>query len=431
LGYLAGLLVNQRWEEQVSRAKPFEIPKQPVWEAYRLVKANGGAAGVDEESLEEFERDLKNNLYRIWNRMASGSYFPPPVKAILIPKKSGGQRTLGVPTVADRIAQAVVKQSLEPMLEPHFHQDSYGYRPGKSAHQALEVTRRRCWWHDWVLEFDVRGLFDNIPHDRLMKAVRHHTDCKWILLYVERWLKAPMQRDDGELRPRDRGTPQGGVVSPLLANLFLHYAFDRWMATHFPKLPFCRYADDGLVHCRTLKQALYLRHRLERRLQECGLELHPEKTRVVYCKDIPRQKDYEHIRFDFLGYTFRPRKSVDRYGRVFVNFTPAISSDAARAIRQTVRGWRLQLKSDKSIEDLSHMFRPVIQGWVNYYCRFHPSAFRYNADLLNMSLVRWALRKFKKLRGHRRRAIHWVGKVAQRQPHLFPHWRAGFVPAAG
>lgn len=412
-------------------AKSYEIPKRLVWEAYKRVKANGGAAGVDEQSLLEFEGALGNNLYRIWNRMSSGSYFPPSVKAVAIPKKSGGQRTLGIPTVSDRIAQTVVKLVLEPQIDPHFHADSYGYRPGKSAHQAIEVTRKRCWWHDWVLEFDIRGLFDNIDHGLLIKAVRRHTDCKWVLLYIERWLTAPMQNEDGTLSRRDRGTPQGGVISPLLANLFLHYAFDRWMTAHFPKVPFCRYADDGLIHCRSLGQAQFLKQRLADRLKECGLELHPDKTKVVYCRDIHRQKEYETIQFDFLGYTFRPRRSRDRYGRVFVNFTPAISRAATKAIRQEVRGWRLQLKSDKSIEDLSRMFAPVIRGWINYYCRFHPSAFKPVADRLNTALTQWAMRKFKRLRGHKRRARQWIGQVADRQPGLFPHWRVRVAAATG
>jgi RNA-directed DNA polymerase len=264
-----------------------------------------------------------------------------------------------------------------------------------------------------------------------MKALRHHTDCKWTLLYVKRWLTAPMQLENGELRKRNKGTPQGGVVSPLLANLFLHYTFDWWMETHFPKLPFCRYADDGLVHCRSLKQAQFVRKMLAKRLESCGLELHPDKTKVVYCQDIHRQEEYEHIQFDFLGYTFRPRRSKDRFGRVFVNFTPAMSRVAGKEIRQTVRSWRLQLKSDKSIEDLSKMFGREINGWINYYCRFHPSAFRPTANHLDIALKRWAMRKFKRLRGHRRRAGHWIGKIAHQQPHLFPHWRKGFVPSTG
>lgn len=411
-------------------AKPFDIPKGVVWKAWQLVRASRGGAGVDEESLESFERDLKNNLYRLWNRMSSGSYFPPPVKEVLIPKKSGGKRPLGIPTVSDRVAQAVVKLVLEPELEPHFHADSYGYRPGKSAYQAIAITRQRCWWHDWVLEFDIRGLFDNIDHQLLMKAVRHHTTCRWVLLYVERWLTAPVQEDGGTLRPRMKGTPQGGVISPLLANLFLHYAFDRWMAKAFRRLPFCRYADDGLVHCRSLRQALFVREQLARRLGACGLELHPEKTRIVYCKDLHRQQLHEHIQFDFLGYCFRPRRSYDRLGRRFTNFTPAMAPSAAKAMRQKVRSWRLQLKSDKTIEDLSRMYNPVIAGWVNYYCRFYASAFNVVGRHINRSIARWALRKFKRLRGHKTKAVRWVERTAQKRSSLFAHWHAGFAFAA-
>lgn len=415
----------------MTKAKSFEIPKRLVWNAYKRVKANGGTSGVDEQSLSEFEESLGDHLYRIWNRMSSGSYFPPPVKAVQIPKKSGGERTLGIPTVSDRIAQAVVKIVLEPQVDPYFHKDSYGYRPGKSAHQAIAVTRKRCWRYDWVLEFDIQGLFDNIDHELLMKAVRYHTDCRWVLLYIERWLTAPLQKEDGTLVSREKGTPQGGVISPLLANLFLHYVFDRWMAANFPTLPFCRYADDGLVHCRNLKQAHYIRKRLSSRLKACGLKLHPDKTKVVYCKDRNREQDYETIQFDFLGYTFRPRSSKNHNGQLSVNFAPAISRTAAKAIRQKIRGWRLQLKSNKSIENLGRMFGPTIRGWINYYCAFYRSAFHPIANHLNWFLTRWAMRKFKRLRRHRRRAWHWLGQIARRQRYLFPHWQAGFVPSTG
>lgn len=415
----------------MTTTKPFDVSKRLVWEAYKRVKANAGAAGIDGQSLEDFERSLADNLYRIWNRMASGSYFPPPIKAVSIPKKAGGQRILGIPTVADRVAQTAVKLALEPQLEPHFHADSYGYRPGKSAHQALAVTRKRCWWHAWVLEFDIRGLFDNIDHGLLMKAVRHHTDCCWVVLYTERWLTAPMQQEDGSLSSRDKGTPQGGPLSPLLANLFLHYAFDCWMATHHHNVPFCRYADDGVIHCQTKSQARYLQEQLARRLRECGLELHPDKTRVVYCKDQHRKLEYDLVQFDFLGYNFRPRRSNDRYGQVFTNFTPALSGSAAKSMRQTVRRWKLQLKSDKSIEDLARMFGPMIQGWMEYYCRFYRSAFWSVAHHLNRALVRWAMRKYKRFRGHQTRAWQWLAAQAKRWPGLFPHWRAGFVPYAG
>ena len=410
--------------------KPFDVSKRLVWEAYKRVKANAGAAGVDEQSLEEFEGSLTNNLYRIWNRMASGSYFPSPVKAVSIPKKAGGKRILGIPTVADRIAQTAVKLALEPQVEPHFHADSYGYRPGKSAHQALAVTRQRCWRNAWVLEFDIRGLFDNIDHTLLMKAVRHHTDCNWVLLYTERCLTAPMQREDGSTDKRHRGTPQGGPLSPLLANLFLHYAFDRWMATHHGNVPFCRYADDGVIHCRTKSHARYLLTQLAQRLRECGLELHPDKTRVVYCKDQHRKLEHEVIQFDFLGFNFRPRRS-NGHGQAFTNFSPALSGSAAKSMRQTIRRWKLQLKSDKSIEELADLFGPRIQGWIGYYCRFYRSAFWAVAHHLNRALVRWAMRKYKRLRGHETRAWQWLAEQAKRRPGFFPHWRAGFVPHAG
>ncbi len=415
----------------MKRAKPYEISKKVVWEAWKQVKANHGAAGVDEESVSDFEKNVKDNLYKIWNRMSSGSYFPPPVRTVEIPKKSGGERLLGIPTVADRVAQVVAKMYLEPVLEPNFHQDSYGYRPGKSAIQAVEVTRRRCWKYDWVLEFDIKGLFDNINHDLLMRAVRKHTDCKWMLLYIERWLKAPFQGEDGILVERTKGTPQGGVISPLLANLFLHYVFDKWMERNYPQVPFCRYADDGVVHCRTEAEAWLMKEVIESRFKECNLELHREKTRIIYCKDEDRRKEYSQTSFDFLGFTFRPRRSKNRWGKPFINFSPAVSNEAGKAMRQEARRWRLHLRSDKSLEDLSRMFSPIVRGWINYYGSFYKSALYPTLRHLNRTLVRWAERKFKRLRRHQRRAEYWLGRIAQRQPWLFPHWRMGIRPAAG
>lgn len=412
-------------------AKPFEIPKQLVWEAYLKVKANQGAAGVDEQSIEEFERDLKGNLYKIWNRMSSGSYFPPPVLGVPIPKKSGGIRMLGVPTVADRIAQMTVKLYLEPMLEPLFHPDSYGYRPNKSAHDAIEVTRRRCWRYDWVVEFDIRGLFDNIEHELLLRVLGKHCQCKWVLLYIERWLKAPMQDGNGQMVERTRGTPQGGVVSPLLANLFLHYAFDVWVSRNLPTVPFCRYADDGLLHCKTRRQAEYVIKVVGRRFRECGLEIHPEKSKIVYCKDINRRGDYDKISFDFLGYTFRPRSSKDKNGRRYVNFSPAVSNAAKKAMRQEMRSWHLQLKSDKRLEDLSKMFDPVLRGWANYYGKFYKSEMAKIWQHLNRYLTRWVMRKYKRFARHRRRASQHLGRVARERAYLFEHWRQGIIPAVG
>jgi len=425
------LEINQFWEESLKKAKPFEISKQVVWEAWKHVKANRGAAGVDSQSISDFEANLKDNLYKIWNRMSSGSYFPPPVRTVAIPKKTGGQRHLGIPTVSDRVAQMVVKSYFEPLVEPSFHKDSYGYRPGKSAIQAVAVTRERCWRYDWVLEFDIKGLFDNIDHDLLLKAVKHHTESKWILLYIERWLRVPFQKEDGSLVTRSKGTPQGGVISPVLSNLFLHYVFDKWMERNHPENPFCRYADDAVVHCRTKVEALALKEELDARFKQCGLELHPEKTKIVYCKDDDRRGNYPLNSFDFLGFTFRPRRSKNRRGKFFVNFTPAVSNKAGKAMRHKARRWKMHLRSDKSLEDLSRMFGPAIRGWIAYYGSFYKSAIYPTLRHLNRALVRWAMRKFKRLRGHRRRAERWLGGIAQRQPWLFPHWRMGIKPAAG
>ena len=311
----------------MDRAKPFCIAKLDVWKAYKQVKANRGAAGVDGQSIEDFDEDLSKNLYRIWNRMSSGSYFPPPVRRVDIPKgDSGGTRPLGIPTVSDRIAQMVVKRHLEPILEPVFHRDSYGYRPGKSAHDALVKARQRCWASDWVLDIDIKGFFDEIDWDLLMRAVRRHTDCPWVLLYLERWLRAPVSMPDGTLVDRQRGTPQGAVVSPVLANLFLHYAFDHWMQREYPSIPFERYADDAICHCATEAQALELLRALERRFAECQLRLHPQKTKIVYCKDANRPGEYPERSFDFLGYTFRSRMAVGRGRKRFVSFIPAVSA---------------------------------------------------------------------------------------------------------
>ena len=406
----------------MNQAKPFPITKRQVWEAYKRVKANQGGAGVDGQSLEAFGEKLPNNLYKLWNRLASGSYQAPPVRRVEIPKANGGIRPLGIPTVADRIAQMVVKQTLEPELERHFHPDSYGYRPGKSAHQAIGAARKRCWRYNWVVDLDIKGFFDNIDHDLLMRAVRHHTQEKWVLLYIERWLKAPVQLPDGTTEERDQGTPQGGVVSPLLANLFLHYTFDLWMQRNHPHIPFERYADDSVCHCRTQEEAEHLKTVLERRFAECGLELHPEKTKIVYCKDDDRRLEYPLTSFDFLGYTFRPRRSKNRWGKHFINFTPALSNKAAKAIRQTVRDWKLDLRSDKSLEDLSRMFNAKIRGWVNYYSAYYKSALYPTLRQIDRKLTLWATRKFKRLRNHKRRAAHWLREVARREMNLFAHW---------
>ncbi len=407
----------------MSKAKPFSISKRVVFEAYRRVKSNQGTAGVDGESIADFEEDLKNNLYKIWNRMSSGSYFPPAVRLVEIAKKGGGRRKLGVPTVSDRIAQMVAKMYFEPEVEPYFHPDSYGYRVRKSAIEAVGVARERCWRYNWVLDLDVKAFFDEIDHKLLMRAVRKHTDNKWLLLYIERWLKAPVQAADGTLVSREKGSPQGSVISPLLANLFLHYAFDEWMRRNYENIPFERYADDIVVHCRSEEQARWIKAVIEERLNQCRLELHPEKTKIVYCKNSNRQGNYPNEKFDFLGYSFQPRLSKSRYGEFFLGFLPAVSNEAAKSMRRTIRSWRIHRKTDKSLKELARMFNPVIRGWINYYGRFYKSALYPILDQLNRALQRWAMRKYKKLRRRKRRAFHWLGRIAKQMPYLFAHWR--------
>ena len=415
----------------MDKTKPYDIPKQTVWDAFQRVKANKGAAGVDEETIGEFEKDLKGNLYKIWNRMSSGSYFPPAVKAVEIAKKSGGVRILGIPTVSDRVAQMVVKMHFEPKVEPIFAADSYGYRPGKSAIDALRITRERCWRYDWVIELDIRKLFDRIDHELLMKAVRKHTDSAWEILYIERWLKAPFQMQNGSKVERTMGTPQGGVVSPVLANLFMHYAFDEWMRREPPNNPWARYADDAVIHCRTQKEAKSLLIDFGERFKQCKLELNTEKTRIVYCKDDDRRGNYPLTSFDFLGYTFRPRRSKNRWGKCFINFSPAVSNAASKAMRQTIRGWRMQLKSDVGIDDLSRMFNPVVRGWINYYGCFYKSQLYSVLRHMNRALMYWVRRKYKKLAVHKRRASSWLGRLARNRPELFAHWQMGILPTVG
>jgi RNA-directed DNA polymerase len=426
------VLTNQQWEESMPEAKPFDIPKQLVWDAYQRVKANRGAAGVDGESLAMFEQDLKRNLYKIWNRMSSGSFHPPPVRRVEIPKDNGGMRPLGIPTVGDRVAQTVVKMALEPKVEPVFHPDSYGYRPGKSALDAVSVARKRCWDADWVIDLDIKDFFGSMPHDLIERAVAHHTDLGWIRLYVARWLRAPVQLEDGSLQATTRGTPQGGVVSPLLANLFMHYAFDSWMRRTWPTVAFERFADDAVVHCQSKGQAESVLAAIRDRLRQCGLELHPTKTRIVYCKDSNRSGEHEHITFDFLGYTFRPRRSKNRQGQFFVSFAPAISTKAAKAIRTTIRQWRLaSTRNNQSLEDLAQLVNPAVRGWMNYYGQFYRSQCVRVLQHLNEVLAAWARRKYKRLRRRKRASVHWLGRIARRNPTLFVLWELGVLPEAG
>lgn len=410
-------------DELKAPGKPFEISKRAVWEAWEKVRTNQGAPGVDGQSIEDFEKDLQGNLYRIWNRMSSGSYFPPPVLAVEIPKAHGadGVRVLGVPTVADRVAQTVVAVEVERRAEPVFHPDSYGYRPGRSALDAVRVCRGRCWRYDWVVEFDIQKFFDSVPWDLIVKTVTVHCDLPWVVLYVRRWLAAPLARPDGTLTERDRGTPQGSAVSTVLANLFPHHAFDMWIAREFPGTPFERYADDAVVHCSSLGRAEAVLAAIGQRMGQVGLDLHPNKTRIVYCKDGNRRGSYEHTAFTFLGFTFRARGMRAKSGKVFTGFGPAVSKDALKKMSATVRAWRLHHRADLSEHDLARWINPVLRGWMQYYGAFYRSALYPLLGRINAYLMRWSRKKYRRLRSRRKAQAQWQ-TVVRLRPGFFAHW---------
>jgi len=411
----------------MAKEKPYQIDKWMFVKAFQAVKANRGAAGVDRVSIEQYEARLKDNLYKLWNRMSSGSYFPPAVRGVEIPKKDGRKRLLGIPSVEDRIAQMVVRMQLEPLVEPYFHTDSYGYRANKSAQDAIRVTRERCWRFDWVLEFDILGLFDNIDHELLMKAVMKHTDCAWVILYIKRWLVAPVQMPDGTERERTSGTPQGSVISPLLSNLFMHYAFDHWMKRAHPGNPWARYADDAVIHCRTKGEAEALLVSLKERFGECKLEIHPDKTRIIYCRDANRKEENEKTSFDFLGFTFRSRMAKNRKGQYFLSYLPAASEKACKSFREKVRTIRKASVTD-SLEELAAKLNPVLRGWANYYKSFYASKVNRELSKLNLSLVRWVMRHYQRYRRRPANALDFLGRCAQQRPKLFVHWAMGVLP---
>ena len=408
--------------------KPFRIDKKLIYEAYKAVRANAGSAGVDGQTIEQFEAELGRNLYKLWNRMSSGSYFPPPVRAVEIPKASGGIRVLGVPTVADRIAQTVACMYLEPEVEPIFHPDSYGYRPGRSAKQALGRCRERCWKADWVIDLDIKSFFDTIPHHLIEKAVARHTQLKWVLLYVGRWLEAPLQREDGSLVARERGTPQGSAISPLLANLFMHHCFDTWMARAFPGIGFERYADDAVVHCVSQAQAENVKESIGRRLAKCGLELNREKTQIVYCEDGNRTEEHPCTKFEFLSYEFRVRRVRASNGSFFEGFNPAISPAATKRLRGEARRWRLPRWTSTTLAHLARWVNPRVVGWINYYGAYTKSALHSLFWTLNQHLVNWARHKYKRLRLSWTSSVGFLRQVARGTPGLFAHWRLGWRP---
>ena len=414
---------------KADKLKTYKIAPQAMREAYRRVKANRGAAGVDRQTLKDFEKDLGGNLYKIWNRMSSGSYIPDPVLQVEIPKGKNESRKLGIPTIADRIAQMVVKRYLEPILEPKFHEDSYGYRPRRSALDAVRKARKRCWQYQWVIDLDIRRFFDTLDHDLLMKAVRYHTSNPWILLYVERWLKAPIQTQEGERIERDRGSPQGSVISPLLANLFMHHAFDDWMRRNFPSIPFERYADDVVVHCQSKKQSHLILNRIRTRLRECCLELHPQKTQVVYCLNGKRQNNETRIQFDFLGFTFRPRSAVSRKGNHFVGFLPGVSQKARNKMHEKMRSWKLTThRLGYDLNQIARLINPYIRGWLNYFWGFYRQKVRRILDDINRLLMRWAKKRYKKLKRRRYKAQMWLRRISKRDPNLFVMWKMNVCP---
>ena len=414
-----------------SSGKSFDIPKQLIWDAYQKVRDNKGAAGVDRQTLEDFAQDEKNNLYKIWNRMSSGTYFPPPVRAVAIPKADGGVRMLGVPTVADRIAQTAVAMVLETRVEPLFHPDSYGYRPERSALDAVGTCRLRCWRAAWVIDLDIRGFFDNVPHAPILWAVEQHAPAPWVVLYVRRWLTAPIQHPDGTLVVPDRGTPQGSAISPLLANLFMHYAFDAWLGRTHRRVRFERYCDDVIVHCSTQKQARYIRDVIAARLGRYGLQLHPDKTKIVYCYQDgrPTQPGWG-TEFTFLGYTFRPRPVGRTDGHRKTGFLPAVSKSACKAMSRVIRGWRIGRRTDLSFVEVATMINRIVTGWINYYGRFYKSLLiAFLSQRINPHLVKWACRKHKHLHRAPAKARTRLAQIAILYPGMFAHWRHGARPS--
>jgi RNA-directed DNA polymerase len=404
------------------QGKSHDIPKRLIWAAWLKVKSNGGAAGADGMTIEQFEERLADNLYRLWNRMSSGSYFPGPVRAVEIPKK-GGVRVLGIPNVVDRVAQTAAVLVLEPEVEKVFHHDSYGYRPRRSPVDAVQVCRQRCFKKDWVVDLDVKAFFDSVPWDLMLKAVARHAPQQWVMLYVERWLRAPMQMPDGFLTHRTKGTPQGGPISPLIANVFLHYGFDTWMNREFPGVGFERFADDVVVHCVTERQAHYVCQAIGRRFADIGLQLHPDKTRIVYCKDDRRRLDYKQVTFTFCGYAFRPRKAWDKTRRrARTGFLPAVAPGKLADMSRKAASWRLHRRTTWNLDDLAEEVNPALRGWLNYFTAFYPSAVNPIGKRVDRHLMRWARRKYKRLERSEDRARAWLRGVRKRAPNMFAHW---------
>ncbi len=412
------------WNE----TKSVPISRQMVWEAYKKVRSNHGSGGIDQIEMEEYDANRSKHLYKLWNRMASGSYFPPPVKEVGIPKKDGKIRKLGIPTISDRVGQMVIKDYLEARFEKLFTANSYGYRPGRNAHQALAMARQNCRTYDWVIDIDIKGFFDNIDHARLMKALERHVPEQWCMMYITRWLQAPVQTAAGELRQKQgKGTPQGGVISPLLANLFLHYALDKWLEQTHTTVKYERYADDAILHCRSKTQANYVMQNLQRRLLDCGLELNMQKTKIVYCKDYRRQESHANVKFDFLGYSFQPRSTMSKQnGRLFLGFDCAISIASKRRIAERMRELDIRYLTHKSIVGVAQYLNPYIRGWIHYYGKFRLWELNPIFQLLRKRLVMWARQRYKRYKTSLNKAYDWLERVRKQFPYLFYQWQLGF-----
>ena len=407
-------------------SKTVPITKEMVRAAYRKVKSNNGSAGVDRESLEEFQQDLSGNLYKIWNRLASGSYHPQAVREVEIPKSNGGKRKLGIPTVSDRIAQQVIKSYLEPRLESVFHKDSYGYRPLKGAHQAINQVRENVRTYSWVVDMDIKSFFDEVDHELLMKALDRHVAEKWVKMYIRRWLESPVQTKDGILiQKQGKGTPQGGVISPLLANLYLHYVLDRWLELHYPTVAFVRYADDIVVHCRSEAEAIKVLQGIRSRLQECHLRLNETKTKIVYCKDYRRKekKGYGN-KFDFLGFSFQPRiyRSKREKGSLFLGYGCEMSQ---KVITKVVDEWRQRKwhrQSDLSLQAIAIRINTQMRGLINYFGGINSIGLHKLIRQLHFRIAKWAMNKYKRFRGHYGKAYKWLKEIKTSYPNMFYHW---------
>lgn len=414
-----------------SRTQP--ISKLSVWSAFKKVKKNKGSHGVDEISIDTIHANLNEYLYPLWNRLSSGSYHPKAVKQVPIPKIDGTMRLLGIPTVCDRVAQMVIREELEKQVEPTFHDNSFGYRPKRSARQAVEQCKDNCMKYNWVIDLDIKGFFDNIDHELLMKAVRHHTNKKHILMYVERFLKVDIQLPDGSIQKNtEKGTPQGGVISPLLANIFMDVVFDKWMDKHYPDNPFERYADDVVIHCDNFKEALRLLEALKRRLQQCKLEAHRDKTKIVYCKR--NQKKHPpfkvHYRsFDFLGFTFKTRRAKAKWGHLQLVFTPSMSRKAIKRVGERLKELKIHRKVHTHIREIAEILNPIVRGWINYYRHFNVTGLKRAMRRVNLKLITWVINKYRRFRRKPRKlAWNWLKDRYKRTPDLLVHWQFGFHP---